>query len=123
MIDCAVGVLLEIPDKHLIQSDYGREGTIVENLRFSDIVMDNVLLAVKINLFDGEDTTISRIRSLLFEKITAKCNDVMLINGTPSVPVEDVRFTNCTFRANSPDHIKITNAKNVIFDKFDLSVL
>jgi hypothetical protein len=123
MIDCAVGVLLEIPDKNLIQSDYGREATLVENLRFSNIVMDNAQLAVKINLFDGKDTTISRIRSLLFEKITAKCNDVMLINGTPSVPIEDVYFTSCVFHASSANSIKITNAKNVIFDKFDLSVL
>ncbi|MBO5224659.1 MAG: right-handed parallel beta-helix repeat-containing protein [Clostridia bacterium] len=123
MIDCNVGVLLEIPDKHLIQSDYGRESTLVENLRFSEIVMDNVLLAVKINLFDGEDTTISRIRMLDFEKITAKCKDVILINGTPSVPIEDVRFTSCIIHSNSHDPIKITNAKNITFDGVDLSVL
>ena len=86
--------------------------------------MDNVLLVVRINLFDGEDTAISSIRSLLFEKITAKCKDIMLINGTPSVPVEDIRFTNCTFIASSPEPIKkITHAKNIAFDGVDLSVL
>ena len=124
MIDCNIGVLLDIPDKHLIQSDYGREATLVENLHFSNIIMDNVLLVVRINLFDGEDTAISSIRSLLFEKITAKCKDIMLINGTPSVPVEDIRFTNCTFCSSSSDPIrKITHAKNIAFDGVDLSVL
>ena len=124
MIDCNIGVLLDIPDKHLIQSDYGREATLVENLHFSNIIMDNVLLVVRINLFDGEDTAISSIRSLLFEKITAKCKDIMLINGTPSVPVEDIRFTNCTFCSSSSDPIrKITHAKNIAFDGVALSVL
>ena len=124
MIDCNAGLRLEIPDKKLIQSDYGREATLVENLRFSNITMDNVSIFVKINLFDGEDTEISSIRSLFFEKITGKCKAVMLINGTPSAPVEDIRFTNCTFIASSPEPIKkITHAKNIAFDGVDLSVL
>lgn len=123
MIDCNIGVLLDIPDKNLIQSDYGREATLVENLRFSNIVMENASRAVRINLFDGKDTEINSIHHLLFENITAKCKDVMLINGTPSAPVEDLRFKNCTFRSTSPDPIKITHAKNITFDSVDLSVL
>jgi polygalacturonase len=123
MLDCKVGVLLEIPDKKLIQSDYGRESTLVENLRFLDIVMDYTPLAIKINLFDGDDTTINGIRSLYFENFTAKCEDAILINGTPSAPVENVRFTSCSFLSSSPNPIKINHAKNVIFDDEKLSTL
>ena len=116
MIDCNVGVLLEIPDKKLIQSDYGRESTLVENLHFADIVMNNTPLAIKINLFDGEETTISSIRSLLFENVTAKCKDAMLINGTPSAPIENVHFVNCSFKSTSVNPINITHAKNIEFN-------
>jgi hypothetical protein len=123
MLDCKVGVLLEIPDKKLIQSDYGRESTLVENLRFLDIVMDYTPLAIKINLFDGDDTAINGIRSLYFENFTAKCEDAILINGTPSAPVENVRFTSCSFLSSSPNPIKINHAKNVIFDDEKLSTL
>ena len=121
MTSCGCGVLLEIPDKGLIQSDFGREATLVENLRFSKIVVDKTQIFLKINLFDGEDTTINSVRSLIFENITAKCNAATFVTGTPSAPVENLRFTNCSFTTSSPTPVKLSNAKNIAFDSTDFS--
>ena len=71
MTDSCVGVLLELPDKNLLQSDFGREATLVENLRFSNIIMDRMKLPIKINVFDGEQTEVEAIRKLHFDGIIA----------------------------------------------------
>lgn len=122
MTDSTLGVLLEIPDKNLIQSDYGREETLVENLRFSNIVMDRVLYPVLINLFDGEDTKIKAIRRLYFDGIYADCISAVKIVGTPSAPIEDIHFTNCEFRVeNAADAIKLKHTRNICFNNTSVS--
>ena len=117
------GMLLELPDKNLIQSDFGREKTLVENLRFSNIVMDNVHLPVKINVFDGPQTEVEAIRNLSFDGITARGDMAMVINGTESVAIENVRFTNCSFETtNKYPAVTTKKVKNLTLDGVSFTV-
>lgn len=124
MTNTCVGVLLDIPDIRLIQSDFGRESTVVENLRFSNIVMDNVSLPVKIGLFDGEDTHISKIMDISFNGITAKGDRGVIITGTNAVKVQNIRFSNCHFQTKSPvDTFKFSKTENITMDGVSVTVL
>lgn len=124
------GVFLELPDKNLIQSDFGREKTLIENMRFSNIIMDNVSIPVGIHLFDGPQTEINAVRNLFFNGITARGNVAIIIEGTENTAVENVRFTDCNFETRNDgcrwrdyyNPFKFENVKNLALDGVNVTV-
>ena len=98
MTDTIIGVLVDFPDKALIQSDYGREATLVENIRFSNIVMDRVNNPLIIRMHPSPETQIRAVRRLSFTGMQVKCRELPWIEGRPENLVEDIQFTDCTFR-------------------------
>jgi len=117
MTDCTVGVLIELPDRSLIESDFGREKTLIENLRFSNIVMDRMKKPIVFKPFDGPQTEIEAIRNIYFDGITAIGRIAIQMSGTESVPIENVFFSNCRFTYLPDfDPIKLNKTKNVRFD-------
>ena len=85
--------------------------------------MDRMSGLIKIHLFDGPDTTIKAVRNLSFDGITAHGRSGVMIAGTPSVPIENVSFSNCSFTVDSPtEAMKLSKTKNVTFHGVNLSV-
>lgn len=91
------GVFIELPDQELIQSDYGREASLVENISFSNIIMNNVYYPVLIIMGQSEKTQIKAVRRLYFSDIRATCGELPYIRGRSGNRIEDIQFSNCTF--------------------------
>ncbi len=100
MTHAGLGVMLDFPDQTLIQSDYGREYTLVEDISFSNIVMDHVHIPVLIRIHPNPRTMIRGIRRISFSGIRANCKTLPSIEGREGNPVESIRFTDCVFRSS-----------------------
>ncbi len=96
--DTTVGVLAEFPDKELIQSDFGREATHIENLSFSNVIMDNVDCPLSIRIGNSAETTVDAVKHISFTGLNAKCVHLPVIKGREGSLIEDIRFSDCVFR-------------------------
>ena len=136
--DTTCGVDIYIPEDYPECGDRGREDTLVENLSFTNIVMDEIYgKPVKIHVSEGENTHVEAVRSLYFAGIRATALEFPLILGKSDNPVEDITFANCKFtkvrenafpknkkfhgpaawsRASHTADDMVTNAKNIVFD-------
>ncbi len=104
MTDATVGITLFLPDKdHCSPSDIGRESTHIENLSFSNIIMDNTFSSpIIMQPTDHPDTKISKIGDLYFSDIHAKAYRLPYLVGTKDHPLENIRFSNCDFEVLEP---------------------
>lgn len=96
--DSTVGVDIRLPgnDTGIRQSDEGEEATLIENLSFSNIVMDRVFhepVFIHIN----EHNRCEAIRNLYFTGVHARAAHMPCVNGRADCPVKNVYFTNCHF--------------------------
>jgi len=98
MTDTTCGVDIYIPADYPECSDRGRESTLVENLTFSNITMDEMYgKPVKIHVMDSESTYCEGVRNLTFDGIKARALELPLIAGKRGCPVENIVFSNCRF--------------------------
>ena len=99
MTDTTVGISVLLPPAYWAPSDYGREETFIENLLFSNIVMDrNYSMPIYIDIMGGkEDTNVKAIRNLTFENIRARGLKLPYLRGRADAPIENVQFNNCVF--------------------------
>ncbi len=98
MTDTTVGISIYMPPKRWSASDFGREDTHIENLSFSNIVMDrNYSIPIYIDIAEDKDTRIDCIRNLYFDHIHARGLDLPYLKGRAERPLENIYFTNCTF--------------------------
>ena len=99
MTDTTVGISVLLPPAYWAPSDYGREETLIENLLFSNIVMDrNYSMPIYIDIMGGkEDTNVKAIRNLTFENIRARGLKLPYLRGRADAPIENVQFNNCVF--------------------------
>ncbi|MBR3503546.1 MAG: right-handed parallel beta-helix repeat-containing protein [Clostridia bacterium] len=96
--DSAVGIDIRLPgnDTGVRQSDEGEEATLIENLSFSNIVMDRLFHEpVFINI--SEHCRCEAIRDLYFTGVHARAAHMPCVNGRGGCPVKNVRFNGCTF--------------------------
>ena len=107
--DSAVGVDIRLPgnDTGVRQSDEGEEATLIENLAFSNIVMDRLFHEpVFINI--SEHNRCDAIRDLYFSGVHARSAHMPCVNGRADCPVRNVSFTDCHFaqlrREDIPGH-------------------
>lgn len=105
MTDTSVGISLLLPairfDPNLPwTADVGREATRVENLSFNNIIMDKVFAEpIKIHIFpDTELCRVDRVHDLYFSNIHASSARGIRMVGRPENPIENVQFSNCTFK-------------------------
>lgn len=117
MTDTNVGIQADFPDKELIQSDFGRECTCVENIRFSNIVMDKVIQPVKIRIGLSRETNVGYIKNLYFSGVYASCRSLPVIMGRDGTVIENICFSDCTFDCGGKDTaMNIEHVKNVIIN-------
>ena len=99
MTDTTVGVSVFLPPAYWAPSDYGREETLIENLSFSNIVMDsNYSMPIYIDIMGPkEETHVKGVRNLTFDNVRARGLKLPYFRGREDAPIENVRLTNCTF--------------------------
>ena len=98
MTDSTTGIDLRLPNTPTEHrgSDQGFEATLVENLNFSDIVMDRIFYE-PVYIHISERNLCAGVRRLYFNNIHARGVHLPAIIGRADCPVEDIYFTNCHF--------------------------
>ena len=103
MTDTTVGVDINIPHftfdpTKMYTIDCGREATLIENISFNNIIMDNVYAEpVKIIVNDNPETKVEAVRNLYFSNIHAKGPRGIRLKGRAENHLDNIRFSNCTF--------------------------
>ena len=103
MTDTTVGMDINIPHFTLDPTkmytiDCGREATLIENISFENIIMDNVYAEpVKIIVNDNPETKVAGIRNLYFSNIRARGPRGIRLKGRAENHLDNIRFSNCTF--------------------------
>ena len=84
-------------------TDQGVEATLVENLVFSNIVMDRMGgRPVHMEISDWEGTRCEAVRRIRFSNLMARGLEFPLLLGRPANPLEDIVFSCCSF-VREPD--------------------
>lgn len=98
MTDSTTGIDLRLPNTPSEHrgSDQGFEATLVENLNFSDIVMDRIFYE-PVYIHISERNLCAGVRQLYFNNVHARGVHLPAIIGRADCPVEDIYFTNCHF--------------------------
>jgi len=107
MIDSSTGVSLFLPPSvrkaemdhaNSAGSDVGRESTVVENISFSNILMDKQAgYPIHIHLDPAEWVKVTAIRDLYFTNVHARGPELPCFEGRPDCLIENVHLNNCTF--------------------------
>ncbi len=117
MTNSGAGVLLDFPDKELIQSDFGRECTEVENIGCSNIIMDHVGVPFVIGIGKSAETKVGCIRNIFFQGMQASCLKLPVIKGRAGTVIDGIRFSDCTFRCIGENSMMITeHAQDVVLN-------
>lgn len=105
MTDTTVGVSISFPKKKSAPSDFGREATLVENLVFSNIVMDGTYsFPIRMKIEEDPELHINAIRNIYFSNIHARGLRLPFLVGRKDNPLENIKFSDCTFEVLSPEN-------------------
>ena len=117
-------------------SDFGLQKTLIENISFSNITMNNIYLRpIHIQICAGESTLCEGVRNLYFSNVFAETLSFPFITGREDCFVKNIRFSNCDFRKVKPEKLDyyfepllkkiqpllIQYAENVAFDNTTFS--
>jgi len=103
MTDTSIGIDITLPHflfdpKKMWTVDMGREATLIENLSFHNVVMDNVYgEPVKISIAKSPETHVEAVRNLYFSGLHARGPRGICLNGRKETIISNVRFSDCTF--------------------------
>lgn len=104
MTDTSVGISIYIPAiGDCSPSDIGREKTLIENMSFSNIIMDdNYSFPVLIWPADKPGTNIAGIRNIYYSNIHSRGYKLPMLCGTEEHPLENISFSDCSFEIKNP---------------------
>lgn len=101
MTNTTNGIALCLPGPDPRTRDTGREATHVQNLNFSNIVMDDICAyPVCISVAEHPETRCECIKNLYFHGIRATAHQMPRICGRKDAVVENVTFDNCRFEVS-----------------------
>ena len=104
MTDTTNGVSIFLPWRKWAPSDFGREDTLVENLSFSNIVMDGTYdHPVKIFIADDPEVRCVGIRNIFFHNFHSRGFRLPQLQGRPSNPLDNIVFSDCSFEVFPPE--------------------
>ncbi len=133
MTDTNVGVAIVLPDFNPNLPDHGREDTLVENLIFSNIVMDGIY-ARPVKIAIGQKASCKAIRNIYFNSIKSRGLEFPHLLGKKDCKLKNIVFTDCSFEKVSDEELPnyeqhgpadwdrciadqmITNTENVVFN-------
>ncbi|MBE7042290.1 MAG: hypothetical protein E7399_02215 [Ruminococcaceae bacterium] len=150
--DSSIGVSIYIPSSQrtapnpqsIACADVGREATLIENISFSNVIMDKQCsFPIYINITDNENVMFNKIRNIYFSQIHSRGPEFPYIKGRTNNFAENIHFTNCSFDITDgsefisrPTHgwtgindfipnrpMTIMNAKNISFNNTTFSNL
>ena len=107
MTDSNKGICLQLPDVGDISKapDQGREPTRIENLTFHNIVMNEMYASpIFFYIDDSEAVMCDAIRNICFTSIRADGLLLPYIKGRSTSLVENISFSDCTFRGVTEDN-------------------
>lgn len=99
MHDCSNGISCYLPDLEIVENtnDYGRESTLVENLHFDNIVMDEIYGSpIYVKVGESKRTLFDAFRNVYFTNITCHALEKPYFNDRSGAG-KDVFFSGCTF--------------------------
>lgn len=105
MTDTSVGIAMFLPHMDINKNDYttadrGREATNIENILFSNIIMDKVAgFPIKIRIDDSEVVKCKTIRNIYFSNIHTSGPKMPVIEGRKDCYIENIYFNDCSFVA------------------------
>ncbi len=111
MTDCTRGISMALPFmepdfSNPNSADQGREQTLIENLHFSNIVMDAVVRnPIYINIDEREHVGCAGIRNIRFDNMHASGPEFIHLKGRDNCHLENIRFTNCDFTVTDGSEI------------------
>jgi len=142
MTDTTIGISIFLPvqvDRSL-HSDQGREDTLIENLLFSNIVMDGIYgRPIKVYIGQTPETRCHEIRNLYFQNIRARGLEFPYLKGRSDCKLRNIYFTDCTFQKvsdeelpnyqkhgaaswdRSPEQPMMTDVENIMFSNTTFS--
>lgn len=103
MTDTSVGISIFLPHflfdpEKMWTADMGREATLIENISFQNIVMDNVYgEPIRIQIDPQEETLVEAVRNLYFSGIHAKGPRGIKLEGRKENLLDNICFSDCTF--------------------------
>lgn len=105
MTDTNVGICIQCPERREGKlPDVGREATLVENLSFSNIVMDGTYgHPIFMEISECPQTTVQAFRNIRFSGITANGLEFPHVYGRAENKLKNITFTDCSFRKVSDD--------------------
>lgn len=102
MTDTSVGISIRIPPKGVgprgTRGDFGFENTLIENLVFSNITMNDAYSTpVFIKIWDDESITVDKIQNIQFNNIVSRGYELPYIEGTNKHYIKNITFNDCYF--------------------------
>ena len=123
--DCSIGISFHIPGgarapfvpgvswgseisrKKGWGSDVGREATLIENITFSNVIMDRQCShPVYIRLADNDHTHVAGVRNLHFSNLHSRGPEFPFLCGRPDCQLEKITFSNCSFERTDEPSLK-----------------
>ncbi|MBE6780656.1 MAG: hypothetical protein E7545_06740 [Ruminococcaceae bacterium] len=120
MTDTNVGIAIKLPfagdieyepgncpeDLPLHLVDRGREDTLIENLSFDNIVMDDIYATpIAIDIADSRATRCKAIRNIHFSNIHSRGLEFPYFKGRKQNIIKNITLSNCTFEKVSDEEL------------------
>lgn len=106
MYDCTKGIAIQT--NGVTPLDCGREPTFIENITFSNIVMDRVYThPLMVEATDDPATLVKAVRDIRFSHVHARSVFKPYFSGRAAAPYENFRFDNCTFDLVDPKTLPV----------------
>ena len=100
---CGVGLLLPAWSSREQAADQGREATMVENISFSNIMMDRIVARpLYVHIDPGSNTQVKAVRNLRFAGVMASGQMYPIFSAPRPGVVSDIRLENCVFQKDPP---------------------
>ncbi|MBR6933642.1 MAG: right-handed parallel beta-helix repeat-containing protein, partial [Bacteroidales bacterium] len=98
---CGIDLLIPRVSGH----DWGNEESVVEDLCFSNIVMDGIYgYPIKVDITPDASAKVKAVRNIRFSNVHATGKHFPFFHGREGNPVQDFSFDNCSFvREAAPD--------------------
>lgn len=108
MTDTTVGIGITLPyiepvnhpseARNTAPSDIGREATLIENISFSNIIMDRVSSKpIKVRIHDDPFVQVQGIRNIYFHNVHTRGPEMPVIKGREDCRLSRIHFSDCTF--------------------------
>lgn len=144
MTDTNTGICLQLPMTHprKVTADQGVEATLIENLSFSNIVMDSVYASpIRFAISEHKSVMCEAIRDIRFYGVRARGLEFPWIIGRPQNVIKNILFSDCSFEKVSDDvlpnykhhgaaswdrplnNIMLKHTENVVFNNTSFTVL